>query len=77
MLQVCENEISLHKWPGGTAQLRTLEGRLACATAYRVGEIYYLIRSVSGRQYCLILGCEGFPSDRQLRIYKDLYQHIT
>jgi len=26
MLQVRENEISLRKWTGGTAQLRTLEG---------------------------------------------------
>jgi len=29
MLQVHENEISLHKWSGGTAQLRTLEGTLS------------------------------------------------
>jgi len=28
MLQVCKNEISLHKWSGGTAQLRTFEGTL-------------------------------------------------
>jgi len=28
MLQVRENEISLRKWAGGTAQLRTLEGTL-------------------------------------------------
>jgi len=28
MLQVHENEISLHKWSGGTAQLRTLKTTL-------------------------------------------------
>jgi len=28
MLQVCENEIPLQKWSGGTVQLRTLEGTL-------------------------------------------------
>jgi len=30
MLQVRENEISLHKWPGGATQLRSLEGTLLC-----------------------------------------------
>jgi len=29
MLQVCDNEISLREWSGGTAQLRTLEETLA------------------------------------------------
>jgi len=32
MFQVRENEISLRKWCGGTAQLRTLEGTLCVAT---------------------------------------------
>jgi len=31
MLQVHENEISLRKWFGGTAHLRTLEGTLVLA----------------------------------------------
>jgi len=31
MLQVRENEISLRKWSGGTAQLRTVEGTLLVA----------------------------------------------
>jgi len=30
MLQVRENEISLRKWSGGTAHLRTFGGRIGC-----------------------------------------------
>jgi len=36
MLQVRENEISLRKWPGGTAQLRTLEATLVIALTWFV-----------------------------------------
>ena len=33
MLQVRENEISLHKWSGDSAHLRTLEGTLVRESA--------------------------------------------
>jgi len=43
MLEVRENEIALRKLSGGTAQLRTLEGRLgSCPLSYAYDSEYVL-----------------------------------
>jgi len=40
MLQVCDNDISLRKWSGGTALLRTLEGKLVITPPWSLVDLW-------------------------------------
>jgi len=48
MLKVCENELSLRKWPnsGCTAQLRTYEGSLLITAAFQMKNVKYILSSI-------------------------------